>query len=71
MWQFIKNHQDLTLVGCALVVIGLLIGAFGWGMYDMSTSVGDGLKVKQGTAEEVSIDIAGAEKIFSNRGLSR
>ena len=69
MQQFIKDHQDFVLVGCALMLIGLLVGAFGWGMFDMSRSATEGLRAKGGSAEEVEVNTAGAEQVLINRGL--
>jgi len=71
MQQFVKNHQDAVLIVCALSIVGLLGGLFIWGMYDMSMSIADGLKVKQSSGAKIDVNIVGAENILSARKITR
>ncbi|HTY39890.1 MAG TPA: hypothetical protein VMC43_02275 [Candidatus Paceibacterota bacterium] len=69
MAHFAREHQELVLIGCAIVFVGLLGTCYVWGVGAMIESLNASLVSSKANDSSVQVDVAGAQSILKERGL--
>jgi len=60
MYNFFKKHPEVVLVGLAILFLGVLAGAFGWGIGNLIVDLNQAINVDAEAGGAAVFDIKGA-----------